>query len=238
MIGTESVAGPIAVRVGVAIIQRLAPSGITLVKSWLKGKEILVVGQSRAGKTTFIDYLQYGLFEAEKHTEKTTDHVYSPRFNIKIGRDSALELFVKRTVDIPGQWGAVKHADIAFDRNPHVLVVMVDATAPLRANDDRSASMWLKEFIKRLELKWRIKKTRSNRMKVMVVLMNKSDKANSGKLANLEQRIRQILDAEFREGRGKMKEDVAIMQSCMVINPKKTQEVDSVISFIAKALAK
>lgn len=61
MTGIE--AGATLLKVGVAVIQRITPGGIALFKSWLKGKEIMIVGQARAGKTTFVDYLQYGLFE-------------------------------------------------------------------------------------------------------------------------------------------------------------------------------
>jgi len=92
MTGTETAT---LLKVGVAVIQRVAPSGIALIKSLFKGKEVLIVGQARAGKTTFVDYLHYGLFEDEKERFKTVDVTGSARFNVRMGRDSALELTVK-----------------------------------------------------------------------------------------------------------------------------------------------
>lgn len=59
-------AGAVLLKVGVAVVERVAPGGLALFKSWLKGKEVMIVGQARAGKTTFIDYLQYGFLKTRK----------------------------------------------------------------------------------------------------------------------------------------------------------------------------
>jgi GTPase SAR1 family protein len=72
------------------------PSGIALVKSWLKGKEIIVVGQGRAGKTTFINYFPYGLFEDERDTFKTVDVNPSARFNVRLEGTRRLRLVLKQ----------------------------------------------------------------------------------------------------------------------------------------------
>lgn len=237
MTGSE-VAGATVLKIGVAVIQRVAPSGIALIKSWLKGKEVLVIGQARAGKTTFVDYLQYGLFEDEKVTDKSVDVTDSARFNVKMGRDSALELTVKTVVDVPGQIGAVAHADLAFRRRPHAIIIFTDLTSPLKGEPDRASAAWIFEFCRRLEALWRTKKRRSNRIKSMLVVMNKADKVDAKQVESRRKEFRKILDSELREARGEMIEEVAITPCTMVTNPEGTKSVDSIIAHLAKALAK
>jgi len=115
--GTEAA----LLKVGVAVIQRAAPKGISLIKAWFKGKLVIVVGQARAGKTTFLDYLQYGFFSDEKETFKTDVITPSARFDVKLGRNAELELSVQSVVDVPGQPGATFHADLIHKRKPHAV---------------------------------------------------------------------------------------------------------------------
>jgi GTPase SAR1 family protein len=230
--------GAALIKVGVAIIQRAAPSGIALVRSWLKGKEVLVVGQARAGKTTFIDYFHYGLFEDEKETFKTVDVRRSARFDVKMGRDAALELSVKAVVDLPGQVGASAHADEAFQRRPHAVVLITDLTRPLHGEPDRASSAWLREFCRRLEARWRADRKKRNRLMSVIVVMNKSDKAQEQSVAAARREFRKILDQELRDARGRMLEDIAIMPCTMVTNPDGTKAIDAVIAHLAKALAR
>src|SRR5436853_4470347 len=210
MTGVET-AGATLLKIGVAVIQRVAPSGIALIKSWLKGKEVLVIGQARAGKTTFIDYLQYGLFEDEKETFKTIEVTSSARFNVKVGRDSALELSVKTTVDVPGQIGPAAHADLAFERRPHAIIIFTDLTSPLRGEPDRASAAWLLEFCKRFELRWGLKGRKANRLKSIVLVMNKTDKVTARQAEARRKVFRKVFDAELREARGQMIEDIAIV---------------------------
>lgn len=198
----------------------------------------MILGQSRVGKTTFIDYLQHGLFEDEKETDKTLDHTLTPRFNVKIGRDSALELTVKTAVDIPGQWGAVKHADVAFERNPHAILILVDVAASFEDETENNPIFWLKEFSNRLETHWRTENSRINKLQTMMVLMNKIDKATPNKIEQSRKMLRSIANSELRDARGKMKDPIAFVPSCLVTNEKGTKSVDSAIAQLAKKLTK
>ena len=238
MTGGEILGGATLIKVGVAVIQRAAPTGLALIKSWLKGKEVVVIGQARAGKTTFLDYLQFGLFEDEKDTSKTLDVLPSARFNIKMGRDSALELNVKTAVDVPGQIGAVAHADLVFDRKPHAVILVTDLTSPLRGESDRASAAWLSDFCKRLEARWRAKGRRANRIKTMILIMNKRDKVDIRRVTSRKKEFQKILDSELREARGQMLNDIAIMPCTLVTNPDGTKSVDGVIGHLAKSLAR
>jgi GTPase SAR1 family protein len=238
MSGAEAGVGASIVKVGVAVIQRAAPSGIALLKSWLKGKEVLIVGQARAGKTTFVEYLRYGLFEDEKEKEKTKREEKTARFNVKMGRDSSLELSVKRVRDVPGQWGPMAHADLVVDHRPHALLIFIDLTRPLRGESERASAAWLVEFCRHLESRWRIKGRKANRIKSIILVMNKLDKSDARKMESRKKEFRKILDAELREARGRMMDEIAILPCVVVTNPEGTKAVDSVITHLAKALAK
>lgn len=235
MTGTETAT---LLKVGVAVIQRVAPSGIALIKSWLKGKEVLIVGQARAGKTTFVDYLHYGLFEDEKEKDKTKIVTSSARFNVRLGRDSALELSVKTVIDVPGQIGPSANADEAFKRKPHGIIIFTDLTSPMKGEPDRAAVAWLLEFCRRLDTRWRAKERKANRIKSIILVMNKMDKVNPKQVESRKKSFRKILDAELREARGRMIEEVAIMPCTLVTNPNGTKAVDSMIAHLAKALTK
>ena len=234
MTGTEAT----LLKVGIAVIQRTVPTGIAFIKSWLKGKKVMVVGQSRSGKTTFIDYFQYGLFEDEKETFKTADVIKGARFNVKVGRDSALEVSVQSAIDVPGQVGATAHANEVIKNNPHAVIILTDLTTPLNGASDRASAAWLKEFCRRLESEWRAQKGKKNRIKTIIVLMNKRDKVNNSILGKRKQALRKILNAELHDARGQMREDIPIMPTVLVTNPDSTKSVDTVIAHLAKTLTR
>ncbi|MGJ7483722.1 GTPase domain-containing protein [Variovorax sp. LT2P21] len=236
MTGAEAI--PIALKVGAVAVQRMAPTGLSLIKSLFRGKEILVLGQPRAGKTTFVEYLQYGLFEDERHTHKTTDQTATPRFNVKLGRDQSLELIVKSAIDIPGQWGPVQHADVAFERNPHAIVLMLDATSPTGRKNEASASTWLTDFCKRLERNWQEEESKRSKLKLLVILMNKVDKVTNEQTETLREVLAEIAESKLNRARAKMKEDTSVIPCCGVTNVEGTKYLDSAIAHIAKHLAK
>lgn len=229
---------PTLVKVGVTVVQSVAPKGFELIKSWWKGKTILIVGQDRAGKTTFIDYFQHGLFEDEKDTSKTYEVSPSARFNVKLGKSETLELSVKTAVDVPGQIGAVAHADLVFESNPHAVLIFIDLTRPIRGDSNRASIEWLTDFCKRLETKWRINKHTRNRVKSIIVVLSKRDKVNAKTVESRKKTFQKILGAELKDGRGQMLNEIAIIPCVLVNNSDGTKSVDSLISHLAKALIK
>jgi GTPase SAR1 family protein len=230
--------GSVLVKVGVSVLQRTAPHGIAVVRSWLKGKEIMIVGQGRAGKTTFIDYLQYGIFDDEKETDKTPEIAGTARFNVKLGRDAALELIVKTVTDTPGQIGPLAHANEAFKRRPHAIIIFVDLTAPLVGDPPRAAAGWLKEFARRFETCWGAKGRKGNRLRSLIVVLNKVDKVDAKAVDKYRSVLRRIIEKELHDARGGMLDEAAIMPCVLVTNPNGTRAADSIIAHLAKQLIK
>lgn len=235
MAGPEILGGATLIKVGMSLIERVVPRGIGVVRSWLKGKTIAVVGPARAGKTTFIDYLQYGLFEDEKETVKTSRTNPSARFDVKVGRESALELNVKSAIDVPGQVGAVEHANVVFQHRPQAIVLLLD---PTHKNGEDSADQWLSHFCRHLETLWRAKGPRGNRTRIMVVVLSKRDKVDSHTIEACRSKLKAILEERLASARGKMVEEIMVYPCCLVSNPNGPKDVDAVIAHVAKSLAR
>jgi hypothetical protein len=66
---TDATSG-IALKVGIEVLNRVTPKGYAWVKSKIVGRDILVVGQARAGKTSLQRYLQYGLRRITRALER------------------------------------------------------------------------------------------------------------------------------------------------------------------------
>jgi len=217
---------------------RLIPKGFGLVKRWWVGKEVLIIGQPRAGKTTFREYLQYALFDDEKPTDETAEIESTKQIDIGIGQRGNLKLNVKRAIDTPGQVGAVEHANLAFQENPHGLIIVLDLTAPLDGEPDRASATWLKRFCRRYEAKWRVDRNRKNRLKAIVVIMSKADKLASGTIDERRKIYKEILDTELKDARGKMLDGVAVLPCSMVTNPHGTRLMDNVVAYLAAAFSR
>ena len=134
------------VKVGITVLERVAPKGIAWVKSLIFGKTIVVIGQSRAGKTSFVDFLRHGIFDDERDTGKTLETTKSGRFDVKLGKDKTLEMIVESVSDLPGQVGATEHANKTHSENPHAVVLLLDLTTPLKGEPDRSSLGWLTAY--------------------------------------------------------------------------------------------
>ncbi len=238
MTGTEMAVGATLVKVGIELL-RTAPTGIAWISSLIKGREIMVVGQKGAGKTTFIDYLRFGLFEDEKAHQTTKESVeHKTRFNIKMGRDQSLELSVKRVVDLAGQIGPLEHARLVFERRPHAVLIFTDLTRPLNGESERAAATWVREFCEHLENKWRANRKRNNRIQCIILVMNKRDKVDVKRVNSRQAAFRKILAAELHEARGRMIDEIAIIPCALVTNPDGTKAVDALIAHLAKTLAR
>lgn len=149
-----------------------------------------------------------------------------------------MELAVRSVIDVPGQVGPLEHAKLVFERRPHAIVIFADLTRPLKGEPERAAAAWMQEFCRTLEAHWRVNRKRKNRIKSIVLVLNKRDKVDEKKVAAWKQALRKIIEAELREARGQMLAEIAIMPCVMVANPEGTKAVDSLIAHLTKALAR
>jgi hypothetical protein len=142
----------IALKVGIEVLSRVTPKGLAWIKSKFVGRDILIVGQARAGKTSLQRYLQYGLFTDPDSPRTRADKV-TASFTIGMGRNESLHLQVRKVVDTVGQVSAATHATLVNEYRPHVLVIVLDASSPWQGDDEsysvatwQSSSMSLCQF--------------------------------------------------------------------------------------------
>jgi hypothetical protein len=178
------------------------------------------------------------LFEDEKDVRKTEDPIPSARFNVKMGRDAALELMVTSVIDVAGQVGPVEHARYVIEKKPHAIVIFIDLSRPLKGKGEQVSTDWLRGFCNALETRWRASRKRKSRLRSVILVLNKKDKVSEKKIAACKQELRKILDAELRDARGQMSDEIAIVPCTLVTNPDGTKSVDSLIAHLAKALAR
>ena len=90
---------------GAQTTRRIPLRGLSRLSAYARGKEILILGPGRAGKTKFAQYLQLGVLDAEGQREMTYGVTKSPAFVVSIGGPRGLMFEVRRAVDTPGQVG-------------------------------------------------------------------------------------------------------------------------------------
>jgi GTPase SAR1 family protein len=226
----------IGVKLGIEVLKRTAPSGLARVRTWLTGHEVLVVGPPRAGKTSFVEYLQYGILEPEQETVKTIETEKSATFSVKVGRDSSLELRVRRTVDVPGQVGPVEHALIAKKRQPSAIVVILNLATPIAGTE--SAGEWLLQFCQNLDMHLAEDRAMKKRLKTLMVVANKSDKVPSQTITKRLEHFRRQLKRSFNHAFTSKTGSLPILPCVLVETSDGSKQVDAVIVRLAKALSK
>jgi hypothetical protein len=127
---------------------------------------------------------------------------------------------------------------VAFDKRPHVILILSDLTAPLTGATGKSSATWLAEFCTQLEKRWQAASRRKNKLISMVLILNKKDKVDDDIVAKRTKHLRKILEGQLKQALGAMVEPVAILPCSSVINPDGPLWIDAVIMHIAKELAK
>jgi GTPase SAR1 family protein len=165
----------VAMKIGMDVLTRVTPRGLAWVKSKWVGRDLLVVGQPRAGKTSLVRYVQHGVF-AETETKRTRAIKTTASFNVKVGRDESLALEVRKAIDTVGQVSASVHADITKDYKPHVVLVVIDMSGPWDGKDDHNAKHYLDEYFDYLAAHYRKSYWLRRKLKAVYIIANKKDK--------------------------------------------------------------
>ena len=216
-----------------AVGRRAAPKGLARLRTYAKGKEILVLGPSTAGKTKFAQYLRLGALDAEGTREMTYHITKSPTFVVNVGPDGQLALNVRRAVDTPGQTGPIKHASLVGLRKPHAVIVLLDSSKAAR-----TSISWLRLFCNRLDTVLRRGSYTKRKLREVVVLLNKRDKISQRQFEELQESVRKELDRYLSVPLGKKRaRAVPIMECICIQTPQGSALIDQVIAHLAQRLA-
>ncbi|UCD52153.1 MAG: GTPase domain-containing protein [Phycisphaerales bacterium] len=212
---------------------RAAPKGLARLRTYAKGREILVLGPSSAGKSKFAQYLRLGTLDPEGLREMTYHLTKSPTFVVHVGPDGSLALNVRRAVDTPGQTGPIQHATLVGERKPHAVVVLLDSTKTVS-----STARWMSLFCNHLDTILRRGHHTRRKLREIVVLLNKRDKIGNSKLDELRENVRAELDRYLAVPLGKKRAAAIPILECIAIQTAQGSDlIDNVITYLAQHLA-
>jgi len=212
---------------------RAAPKGWARLRTYAKGKEILVLGPSSAGKSKFAQYLRLGTLDPEGLRLMTFHLTKSPTFVVHVGADGNLALNVRRAVDTPGQTGPIQHALLVGERKPHAVIVLLDSTKSVSAT-----ARWMSLFCNHLDTVLRRGHYTKRKLREIVVLLNKRDKINKRTLDELREDVRAEIDRYLTVPLGKQRAAAIPILECIAIQtPQGSALIDNVIAYLAQHLA-
>ena len=215
-------------------VGRAAPKGLARLRTYTKGKEILILGPSSAGKSKFAQYLRLGTLDPEGTREMTYHLTKSPTFVVHVGPQGGLTLNVRRAVDTPGQTGPIRHAGLVGLRKPHAVIVLLDSSKPITAT-----AGWLRLFCNRLDTLLRRGAYTKRKLREIVVLLNKRDKIGNSDFEQLSQEVREELNRYLSVVLGKKRVGAIPILECISIQtPQGTALIDEVIAHLAHHLAR
>lgn len=226
--------GAIALRLGIEALKRTLPAGISWVSDYVRGVNLLIVGPSASGKTTFSDYLVYGLLDPEADHITTLEEEKSPVFTIEVGKNNTLKLKVRKLLDEPGQIGPVAHANLVKTQRPHAILVILDVSETAEY-----LKAWVGEFCENLERVLREDKRLVKKIRSFIVVLNKKDKVS---IENHFISRKKTVKKSVVDGLGpvlgrQQSKTIPIMPCVSVLTEHGTTLIDSVISTLAKQVA-
>ena len=214
-------------------VRRGTPKGLARLRTYAKGKEILVVGPSTAGKSKFAEYLQLGRLHPEGEREMTYGLTKSPTFVLTLGTDGRLVLNVRRTVDTPGQTGPVQHASLVGQRKPHAVVIMIDSSKPVAATVN-----WLRLFCNRLDTVLRKSHPARKKLREIIVVLNKRDKVSDDESEELTAKVRDVLKQYLSVILGaEQAKTIPVLECISIQTSEGSALIDNVLTCLAEQLA-
>jgi hypothetical protein len=225
----------IALKVGIEVLSRVTPKGYAWVKSKIVGRDILVVGQARAGKTSLQKFLQYGLF-AEPDSPRTRADRVTASFTVSMGRDESLHLQVRKVVDTVGQVSAATHAALVNEYRPHVLMIVLDASAPWKGDDESYAGSYLAEFLDEFVPVFLSRYFVRRKLKAIFILLNKCDRLKESTAKNLLRKAKDLVHQKISPSTGFAPRAIVIRECSFLESYDKGVKASAIIQKIALTL--
>jgi hypothetical protein len=223
----------VALKVGLDVFTRVTPKGFAWIKSRLVGRDLLIVGQPRAGKTSLVRYIQYGVF-AEAETARTRAIKKTAAFTVKVGRNESLALEVRKAIDTVGQVSPAEHARLAKQFRPHILVLVLDASGPWEGSEERSARYYLEEFFDYYSEAYRQAPVLRRRLRAIYIVLNKRDRLDEKRSASLLKKAKDLVQGKIRSAMGTL--DMFVLESSLFEGFDGGKSANAIIGKIALRL--
>ena len=236
---TTNGSSAVVIEVGFELLKRVVPSGLAWVTTWIRGKKIMIVGQPRSGKTSFLRYLRFGIYaDPSEHTPRTRRITKTASFTLGMGKNEALKFEVRNVIDTVGQVAGEEHARNVAKYNPHELIVVLDLTSEWRGTNEYSAGFYLEEFCDYLAERIDRSKSLKSNLKSITVIINKKDKDKAKRSNRWKVMIRIMVKDKLRHSFGAKAKDIPILACSLVEKYDKGKLANNAITKIALALVK
>ncbi|EJN07453.1 Gtr1/RagA G protein conserved region [Bradyrhizobium sp. YR681] len=228
-------ASAVAIKVGMEIFTRVTPRGFAWIKSKWVGRDLLVVGQARAGKTSLVRYIQYGVF-AEQETTRTRTVKKTAAFSVKVGRDKSLALEVRKAIDTVGQVSAEAHAGLAKTYKPHAILVVIDMSGAWESKDDNNARHYLEEFFEYLSSTYQKSRSLKRKLKAVYIVANKRDRVDPKRASSFLKKMNEFVRSKQQAKFGVDTIDCYVLESSLVEAFDEGKSANNVIQKLALKL--
>lgn len=222
---------------GIEAFKHALPTGLEYVRTRVFGKRLTVVGPADAGKTSFIEYCQFGTLSEVGEPITTREVPPGAKFVIRADPDptgeARLELRVKRAIDLPGQYDPEFQAELLVRQRPHLAVVMVDiALEPHVA--------WVGKLLAEYSRLLGQDSAARNRLRSVVFVLNKVDLvgADEGRLVALRKQEVGGHRALLAAAVGSRARHFLVLPGIFAATPRGPALARRVVRVIARALAR
>ena len=227
----------IALKVGIEVFKRAAPSGLAWLKTQIFGENFLLIGESRGGKSSFIFYLEKGVLLPEnKNKPRTLEIKDTASFDLTIGETKELRVSVKKATDTRGHDTPLEQSKLVAKKKPNVLLVFLDLTSDWTGNSREHGYGFLEDLLIELEKRGKGSKRIAKNSRMMCIILNKTDKITTRQYAAKERKIQKLLDSYKTPSWVADANDISVHRCVSVENKDETKHIDKVIKHVITTL--
>jgi hypothetical protein len=221
----------VGAEIGFEILEKVVPKGFAWVRTKFFGEKIMAIGEPRAGKTSFIRYLAYGLLFPMGPVERTTRERHTVAFEIGIGRDRAMRMSVSKGIDTSGHSEVRDQIRGVVRRKPTILLIFLNGGRPW-PDDDEDGIGYLTRVLEELNKTCARNDSFAQSLKHVAVVLNKIDLLNDNEVNVRLRKIRECIRAFRSPSFADRADSVAIYKCISVEHDTAKRILDSTIKSI------
>lgn len=143
---------------------------------------------------------------------------------------------MRRAVDVPGHHLPAEQAQIFLERQPDAILLLTDLSKPLDVPGGEGERTWFTDFCDHLSDAMVKHPEAADKLKCILVVLNKKDKSNPADIQAREAVFQDILDKNLKRGWGTRVQSIKMMPCVLVSNSENVAPVDGVIRALARCL--
>ena len=201
------------------------------------------LGPERAGKTSFLDYLEWNILNDEQPTSPTLDIKRRNHIVLKLGQNGNLVLRIRRPFDVPGDVSPRLQVNYVKHYWPAGVILVLDANSPLEGPAVNSSINWLNRFCYHFDAAIKTEPKLARTVKIIVVAMNKrdklSDEARKRDRERFEEEVMKIVHEKLDFFRSSGQGNAVLVRPCVAIRSKiGVDYINDIIITIAKTFSR